>query len=64
MRRRVPPLGALCLWSWAGLANTYFWVDPSKQVAGVILKQIPPFVDPHVLGLYTKFESGVYKALS
>jgi CubicO group peptidase (beta-lactamase class C family) len=50
--------------SWAGLANTYFWVDPSKQVAGVILTQILPFVDPSVLALYGKFESGVYKALS
>ena len=50
--------------SWAGLANTYFWVDPSKHVAGVILTQILPFVDPRVLSLYSKFESGVYKALS
>jgi methyl acetate hydrolase len=50
--------------TWAGLANTYFWVDPSKKVAGVILTQILPFVDPRVLNLYTKFESGVYKALS
>jgi CubicO group peptidase (beta-lactamase class C family) len=50
--------------SWAGLANTYFWVDPSKQVAGVILTQVLPFVDPRVLGLYGKFESGLYKALS
>ena len=50
--------------SWAGLANTYFWVDPSKHVAGVILTQVLPFVDPRVLGLYGKFESGVYKALS
>jgi len=50
--------------SWAGLANTYFWVDPSKQVAGVILTQVLPFVDSRVLSLYGKFESGVYKALS
>jgi len=50
--------------SWAGLANTYFWVDPSKHVAGVILTQVLPFVDPRVLGLYGKFESGLYKALS
>ena len=50
--------------SWAGLANTYFWVDPSKHVAGVILTQVLPFADPRVLSLYGKFESGVYKALS
>jgi methyl acetate hydrolase len=50
--------------SWAGLANTYFWLDPSKKVAGVILTQVLPFADSRVLGLYGKFESGVYKALS
>ena len=50
--------------SWAGLANTYFWIDPSKQVAGVIMTQVLPFADPRVLGLYGKFESGLYKALS
>jgi methyl acetate hydrolase len=48
--------------SWAGLANTYFWVDPTKQVAGVILTQILPFVDPRAVNLYGQFESLVYKA--
>lgn len=50
--------------SWSGLANTYFWVDPSKQVAGVIMTQVLPFADTRVLGLNAKFESGLYKALS
>ena len=50
--------------TWAGLANTYFWIDPSKRVAGVVLTQILPFVDPAVLKLYGQFESGVYKAVS
>jgi len=50
--------------SWAGLANTYFWVDPSKKVAGVILTQILPFADARVFDIYGKFESGVYKGLS
>jgi predicted HTH transcriptional regulator len=39
-------------------------VDPSKKVAGVILTQILPFVDPRVLNLYAALESGVYKSLS
>jgi CubicO group peptidase (beta-lactamase class C family) len=29
--------------AWAGLANTYFWIDPKKNVAGVYLTQILPF---------------------
>jgi len=50
--------------TWAGLANTFFWLDPTKRVAGVILTQSLPFVDPRAVKLYGQFESGVYKALS
>ena len=50
--------------SWCELANTYFWVDPAKRVAGVICRQILPFVDPRVMDRYTKFESGVYQVVS
>jgi len=50
--------------SWAGLANTYFWLDPTRQVAGVILTQSLPFVDPKATALYGGFEAGVYKALA
>src|SRR5207344_1719766 len=28
---------------WAGLANSYYWLDPARRVAGVILTQILPF---------------------
>src|SRR6202012_176776 len=31
--------------AWAGLANTYYWIDPARDVAGVILMQLLPFVD-------------------
>jgi CubicO group peptidase (beta-lactamase class C family) len=50
--------------AWAGPANTYFWLDPSKKVAGVILTQSLPFVDPKAIELYGQFENGVYKTLS
>ena len=49
--------------TWAGLANTYFWLDPASRVAGVILTQSLPFVDPRVVRLYGQFETEVYKAL-
>ena len=49
--------------TWAGIYNTYYWLDPQKRVAGVILTQILPFADPAVLRLYGEFESGVYGAL-
>ena len=50
--------------TWAGLANTYFWLDPTRRVAGVILTQSLPFVDPRAIKLYSQFENSVYKALS
>ena len=49
--------------TWGGIYNTYYWLDPQKRVAGLILTQILPFADPAVLRLYGEFESGVYGAL-
>ena len=46
--------------AWAGLANSYYWVDPTSGVAGVLATQILPFADEAVLELLTKFETAVY----
>jgi CubicO group peptidase (beta-lactamase class C family) len=50
--------------AWAGLANTYFWIDPAKRVAGVLMTQVLPFVDPRSLALFTAYEKSVYAALA
>ena len=50
--------------AWAGLFNTYFWVDPTKRVTGTIMTQLLPFADPEVLKLFGKFESGLYAAVA
>src|SRR6202047_5160762 len=49
--------------AWAGLANTYFWIDPSRDVAGVILMQLLPFADRICLEAFAGFERGVYAGL-
>jgi methyl acetate hydrolase len=49
--------------AWAGLANTYFWVDPAANVGGVIMMQLLPFVDGKAMELYAALERGVYQAL-
>jgi len=46
--------------AWAGLGNTYFWIDPARGVAGVILMQLLPFADAKALELLTAFERAVY----
>jgi CubicO group peptidase (beta-lactamase class C family) len=47
--------------SWGGINNTYFWLDPARGVAGVILMQFLPFAEPKALALYDGFERGVYQ---
>ena len=49
--------------SWAGLGNLYYWLDPARSVAGIVMTQILPFADPTVLRLYGEFERGVYALL-
>jgi methyl acetate hydrolase len=48
--------------AWAGVFNSYYWLDLKQQVAGVLMTQVLPFVDPTVLGLLDRFESAVYAA--
>jgi methyl acetate hydrolase len=54
------PAGSL---AWAGLANSYFWIDPKNGIAGVYATQILPFVDKKSLPLYLDFETAVYQSL-
>jgi CubicO group peptidase (beta-lactamase class C family) len=49
--------------AWAGLANTYFWIDPSRDVTGVILMQLFPLADKKCLEAFAGFETGVYAGL-
>jgi methyl acetate hydrolase len=46
--------------SWAGLANTYYWIDPANDVAGLLMMQFLPFGDPSALQVYGAFERAVY----
>ena len=49
--------------AWAGLANTYFWIDPVRNVSGVILMQLLPFADAKCLEAFGGFERGIYSGL-
>jgi methyl acetate hydrolase len=48
--------------AWAGLANTYYWIDQAKGVGGVYATQILPFADTKSLPLFHAFEKAVYDA--
>jgi len=49
--------------AWAGLANSYYWIDPARNVSGVILMQLLPFADTKALETFSGFERGVYAGL-
>ena len=47
---------------WAGLANSFFWIDPAKGIGGAYLTQVLPFIDEKAFPLYIAFESAAYDA--
>ena len=48
--------------TWAGLLNTYYWIDPAKRVAAVFMTQVLPFADVPTLRIYRQFERAIYEA--
>ncbi|MEP6960689.1 MAG: serine hydrolase domain-containing protein [Acidobacteriota bacterium] len=49
--------------AWAGIFNTYFWIDPNRGIAGVIMLQYLPFFDPTAIRLLNDFERATYANL-
>ena len=50
--------------SWGGINNTFFWIDPARGIAGVILMQYLPFADAKALAVYDAFERGAYQLVN
>ena len=50
--------------SWGGINNTFFWVDQSRGIAGVIMMQYLPFADAKALAVYDAFERGAYQLMT
>ncbi len=46
--------------AWAGIANSYYWIDPANDIAAVLMMQHLPFGEPGALGLLRAFERAVY----
>jgi CubicO group peptidase (beta-lactamase class C family) len=43
--------------SWGGINNTFFWIDPTRGIAGVIMMQYLPFADAKALAVYDTFRA-------
>ncbi|MDZ4306800.1 serine hydrolase domain-containing protein [Allopontixanthobacter sp.] len=50
--------GSLC---WAGIFNSYYWIDPAAGVAGVFMSQLAPFGDPGALAAFGALERMAYR---
>jgi len=49
--------------AWAGVFNTFYWIDPKRDLCAVIMMQYLPFVDPQAVALLGGFERAVYSSL-
>ena len=52
------PAGSI---AWAGLANSFYWIDRKNGVGGYWATQILPFADPVSFTAYMDFETAVYR---
>ena len=46
--------------AWAGIFNTFFWIDREKQIGAVLMTQMLPFLDPGSQQLLEDFDRAVY----
>ena len=47
--------------AWAGLLNTFYWIDVKRSLCAVLMMQFLPFVDREAIGLLGDFERAVYR---
>ena len=50
-------------YTWAGIDNTHFWVDPKNGIGVVILTQVLPFYNPTSMDVMKRFEKLIYEHL-
>ena len=56
--RRAPGSG-----TWAGIFNTHFFIDPSREIGVIVMMQTLPFYDEASMKVYAGFEEAVYRNL-
>jgi methyl acetate hydrolase len=60
----VPGMRSSGSLSWGGINNTYFWIDPVREIAAVLMMQFLPFADAKALAVYEAFERGTYELMA
>ena len=49
--------------SWAGVNNTFFWIDPKEDIGVIVLMQLLPFYDEAALDVLRGVETRIYQHL-
>jgi methyl acetate hydrolase len=60
MLEDIPGMRRAGTGNWAGLCNSYFWIDHTSGIAATLMTQIVPFFDPGVVETLLGFEASVY----
>jgi CubicO group peptidase (beta-lactamase class C family) len=50
--------------AWAGIFNTFYWIDPKRSLCATVMMQYLPFVDKEAIALLGDFERELYRGLS
>ena len=46
---------------WAGVFNSYYWIDPAKGIGAILMTQVLPFFDMPIVETLMGFETAVYE---
>ena len=57
----VPGMRSSGTGDWAGVFNSYYWIDRSKGIGAVLMTQLLPFFDMPVIETLIGFEMAVYQ---
>jgi len=49
--------------TWAGIFNTHFFIDPSREIGVVVMMQTIPLYDEASMKVYADVEEAVYRNL-
>lgn len=61
MLENVPGARSAGTGDWAGVFNSFYWIDRTRGVGGVLMTQLLPFFDGAVIDTLMGFEGAVYQ---
>ena len=57
----IPGMRSAGSQGWAGVLNSHYWFDPKANLAGLLMTQSLPFVEPRFASIYQDFERAAYR---